>query len=94
MKLCMIDNCRKGTRVITLAILMIMMISVMACPDSANLEDESKKAQKEVVRSLILPPDGVQRKTEVKYEHDGLYFNYGTNDDVKEVAEYYKRCSE
>jgi uncharacterized lipoprotein YehR (DUF1307 family) len=91
MKSYMIENSLKGTKMMALVFALVMTIFIMACPDSSNIEEEAKQAQKEVTKSLILPPDAVQRKTKIKYEHDGLYFNYGTNDDIKTVEEFYTK---
>ncbi|HUT54562.1 MAG TPA: hypothetical protein VM658_14325 [bacterium] len=66
-------------------------LSVFACKDKGPKETPQERAKREIISSLILPPDSALRGTEVKPEMDMFILQYGTNQDTDALVKFYRQ---
>jgi hypothetical protein len=66
-------------------------LSAFSCKNQGPKESPQERAKKEIIQSLILPPDSALKGTEVKPELDTLILQYGTNQDIDSIGKFYKQ---
>jgi hypothetical protein len=66
-------------------------LSMFSCKNKGPQETPRERAQREIIQSLILPPDSALKGSEVNPTMDTLILHYGTNQSMDAIAKFYKQ---
>lgn len=81
-----------AARIVFSTLAAALVLSALSCnKDQGPKETPKERATREIIASLLLPPDSALRGTEVKSDMDTLVLNYGTNMDMDVLAKYFKQ---
>jgi len=91
MKAAALRRARRAAPGVAWVLAAAVALSMFSCKDKGPKESPQERAQREIIASLILPPDSALRLTDVKPEMDTLILQYGTNQGIDAIGKFYKQ---
>ncbi len=83
------DNEKKT---VYLLIIALFLCAGPGCEKEDAGGDPAERARQEIIKSLPLYPDAVQRRLEASQGQDALILSYGTKEDTEDLSKFFKRA--